>query len=174
MATPPGGVAIVPLLTPSSDPDDLFPDLDLGDTRRTRRFDRVVAAFAANPGSPLPQLIPDPSAYQAALRVFDTDACTHAIILAAHQVTALDLDARTDSVLLLQDATLLDASGHTTLEGALGPIGNGGRDRVSRPKVARRSPHDPGRARAGQPGSARPRAGSEGGAGGRPAGPRQP
>ncbi|HEX4610090.1 MAG TPA: transposase DNA-binding-containing protein [Urbifossiella sp.] len=116
-----------PVFTLATAPDELFPDLDLGDARRNRRFARVVAAVAANPGASLPQLFPDPSAYHAALRVFDADACTHANILAAHQVAVLDaLEARTDPILLLHDATLLDFSGHTTLAGDLGPIGNGG------------------------------------------------
>ncbi|HEX4612036.1 MAG TPA: transposase DNA-binding-containing protein [Urbifossiella sp.] len=79
-----------PVFTLATAPDELFPDLDLGDARRNRRFARVVAAVAANPGASLPQLFPDPSAYHAALRVFDADACTHANVLAAHQVAVLD------------------------------------------------------------------------------------
>jgi hypothetical protein len=44
-------------------PEASFPDLDLGGVRRERRFRKVVAAVAANPGVSLPRLFPDPSAY---------------------------------------------------------------------------------------------------------------
>jgi hypothetical protein len=107
-------------------PEALFPDLDLGDARRDRRFRTVARAIAANPGASLPQIFPNPSAYHACLDLFDADECTHANILGAHQEAALNaLELRTEPTLLLHDTTVLDFSGHTTLEDDLGPIGNG-------------------------------------------------
>lgn len=105
----------------------LFPGLDLGDTRRDRRFADIVDALAAGTGQSLPALLPDAADYNACLRLFDSPHATHANILAAHQVAVLDqLETVTTPVLLLHDATHLDFSGHTTLEGDNGPIGNGG------------------------------------------------
>ncbi len=105
----------------------LFPDLDLADARRNRRFDRVVQAVAENPGASLPHLFPDRTDYNACLRLFDSPRCTHANILGAHQEAALDaIERHAGVVLLIHDATVLDFSGHTTLDDELGPIGNGG------------------------------------------------
>jgi hypothetical protein len=113
-------------LTLVSLPEILFPDLDLGDARRDRRFRTVVRAVAANPGASLPQIFPDPSAYHACLALFDADECTHANILGTHQEAALNFaEAHAGPVLLLHDATVLDFSGHTTLAADLGPVGNG-------------------------------------------------
>ena len=51
----------------------LFPDPDLGDARRDKRFARVVEALAQRAGRPLPEIFPDPAEYDAALRLFHTD-----------------------------------------------------------------------------------------------------
>ena len=64
--------------------DELFPDLQLGDVRRDRRFRRVVDAIARDPGASLPSIFPNPSDYHAGLDLFDAPECTHAAILAAH------------------------------------------------------------------------------------------
>jgi len=105
----------------------LFPDLDLGDARRDKRFARVVEALAQRAGRPLPEIFPDPAEYDAALRLFHTDNAPHAQLLAAHQCAVLDrLETISTPVLLLHDATVLNFSGHTTLEDDLGPVGDGG------------------------------------------------
>ena len=105
----------------------LFGDLDLGDVRRDRRFRDVVGAIAEHPGASLPQIFPDPSQYHACLRLFDGPRATHDNILSAHQEAVLNgMDRRTETLLLIHDATLLDFSGHTSLKDELGPIGNGG------------------------------------------------
>ncbi len=105
----------------------LFPDLDLGDVRRNRRFRIVAQAIADNPGASLPQLFPKPGDYNACLRLFDSPYCSHQTILGAHASAALDtMEQHQGVVLLLHDATVLDFSGHTTLEDDLGPVGNGG------------------------------------------------
>ena len=105
----------------------LFPDLDLGDARRNRRFRTVVQTIADNPGASLPQLFPKPADYDACLRLFDSPQCTHRNILDAHASATLDtIEQHQGVVLLIHDATVLDFSGHTTLEDDLGPVGNGG------------------------------------------------
>lgn len=116
----------MPPLTLAALPEALFPDLDLGDVRRDRRFRTVVGAIAANPGASLPQIFPDPSAYHACLDLFGAQQCTHDNILGTHQEAVLNaLELRTEPTLLLHDTTVLDFSGHTTLEDDLGPVGNG-------------------------------------------------
>jgi hypothetical protein len=105
----------------------LFPDLDLGDIRRQRRFADIVDVLAAAAGQSLPALFPDAADYNACLRLFDTPHATHANILAAHQTATLDhLETLVTPVLMIHDATHLDFSGHTTLRADNGPIGNGG------------------------------------------------
>lgn len=107
--------------------ESLCPGLELGDRRLDRRFQNVAQAIAANPGASLPQIFPDPSAYHACLRLFDAKRCTHDNILGTHQEAALNaMEKISTPILLLHDTTLLDFSGHTTLEDDLGPIGNGG------------------------------------------------
>ena len=41
--------------------DELFPELQPGDVRRTRQYRRVVHAIARNPGASLPCIFPNPS-----------------------------------------------------------------------------------------------------------------
>lgn len=105
----------------------LMPDLDLGHRARTTRFARVVAALAEKPGASLPQVFPDRAQYHAALNLLGHPSCSHEALLgehAAHTLTTVEAGDR--PVFFLHDTTLLDFSGHATLEGALGPIGNGG------------------------------------------------
>ena len=44
---------------------ELFPDLDLGDVRRNRRFQTVIGDILDRPGQSLPQIFPDPTQYRA-------------------------------------------------------------------------------------------------------------
>ena len=104
-----------------------FADVELGDVRRTRRLVRVADACLAGPGRSLPDTCHDPAAYQATLRLFRHPAVTHRAVLAPHQARTLDRAERhPDTVLIVHDTTELDFSGHRTLAGHLGPIGNGG------------------------------------------------
>lgn len=105
----------------------LCSDIDFGDQRLNRRFEKVVQTMADNPGASLPELFPNRSDYNACLRLFDSPRCTHQNILDTHASAALDaIEHHPGVVLLLHDTTLFDFSGHTTLEDDLGPIGNGG------------------------------------------------
>ena len=108
-------------------PRFLFPDLHLGHETRNARFRKVVRAVAENPGASLPQLFPNRNDYNACLNLFDSPSCSHRAILEAHQVAALDaMERHAGVVLLIHDGTVLDFSGHATLERELGEIGNGG------------------------------------------------
>lgn len=67
---------------------ELFPDLELGDARRGRRFRHRVAAIAHNPGASLPSVFPTPGDSHACRDRFEAPECTHAAILAAHRRAA--------------------------------------------------------------------------------------
>jgi hypothetical protein len=104
-----------------------FPDLDLGDERRDRRFAQVIDRLAVAAGDSLPVIFPDAKSYEGCLRLFHSEQASHENILGAHQAAVLDAIERIlTPVLLIHDATVLDFSGHTTLEPDIGPIGNGG------------------------------------------------
>ena len=104
-----------------------FPDLDLGDARLDRRFADVVRAALEHPADPLPDKFHDPAGYIGCLRLLHHERVTHAALLSCHQVAVLDrLEAHPGVALFLHDTTDLDYSGHATLAGALGQIGNGG------------------------------------------------
>ncbi|HVK12011.1 MAG TPA: hypothetical protein VM597_24775 [Gemmataceae bacterium] len=103
----------------------LFPDLDLGDARRERRFADLIDTPRGGHRL-VPPRLPDAADYDACLRLFDAPQATHANLLAAHQVAVLDRLEAVATPVLLHDATQLDCSGHTTLAADTGPIGNGG------------------------------------------------
>jgi hypothetical protein len=104
-----------------------FPDLDLGDARLNRRFAAVAHAALAHPADPLPDKFHDPAGYVGCLRLLHHERVTHAVLLSCHQVAVLDrLEAHPGVALFVHDTTDLDYSGHATLAGALGQIGNGG------------------------------------------------
>jgi hypothetical protein len=87
----------------------LFPDLDLGDKRRNRRFAKVVEALAVGGGHSLPTIFSVGADYDACLRLFDADEANHERILSAHQVAVLHgLETVTTPVLMIHDATTLD------------------------------------------------------------------
>jgi hypothetical protein len=113
------------------DPDGFaaqaFPDLDLRDARLNRRFARVARAALEHPADPLPDKFHDPAGYAGCLRLLHHPAVTREALLSCHQAAVLDRAERHPGVVLfVHDATDLDYSGHATLAGALGPIGNGG------------------------------------------------
>lgn len=104
-----------------------FGHLDLGDARRTRRLVWAADEILAHPAEPLPDKFLDPAGYRAVLRLANRPEVTHAAILGAHAGVALDRlrgPGGPAVVVLAEDTTELDFSGHSTL--ALGPIGNGG------------------------------------------------
>lgn len=112
---------------PNAFADLAFPDLDLGDARLNRRFARVVQAALEHPADPLPDKFHDPAGYVGCLRLLHHARVSHAALLSCHQVAVLDrLEEHDGVVLFLHDTTDLDYSGHATLAGALGQIGNGG------------------------------------------------
>lgn len=114
--------------TPDQFVERAFPDLSFGDKRLDKRFRNVAQAMLRHPEQSLPDKFLHPNDYFAALDFLHHPAVTHATLLGAHQCALLDRleDDGPAVVLFLHDTTDLDFSGHKTLAGQLGQIGNGG------------------------------------------------
>jgi hypothetical protein len=104
-----------------------FADCELGDRRRTRRLVDLADRIHQHPEGSLPPKLRDPAAYRALCRLVNQPDVTHAAVLQPHrQHTLAQMRQLTGPVLILHDFTELDYSGHETLRGLLGQIGNGG------------------------------------------------
>lgn len=104
-----------------------FAECDLGDRRRSRRLVDLADRIHQHPEGSLPHKLRHPAAYRALCRLLNQPPVTHAAVLRAHrQHTLQRMRQQTGPVLILHDFTELDYSGHETLRGLLGQIGNGG------------------------------------------------
>ena len=104
-----------------------FADCDLGDRRRTRRLVDLANRIHQHPEGSLPYKLRDPAAYRALCRLLNQPTVTHAAVLQPHRQRTFErLRQQTGPVLIVHDFTELDYSGHETLRGLLGQIGNGG------------------------------------------------
>jgi hypothetical protein len=104
-----------------------FADCQLGDQRRTNRLVDLANRLQRHPAGSLPQKLRDPAAYRAFCRLMNQPTVTHAAVLRPHRQRTLELMRRQlGPVLLIHDFTELDYSGHESLRGLLGQIGNGG------------------------------------------------
>jgi hypothetical protein len=106
-----------------------FGDLELGDSRRSKRLPSLVDEMCKHPGGTLPDKFSNPADLRAFYRIMKAKATTHASVLASHyRVTRETMMAKLKqgaTVLILHDATELDYTTLTTLEGDLGQIGTG-------------------------------------------------
>jgi hypothetical protein len=104
-----------------------FAGCHLGDQRRTRRLVDLAQRIHQHPEGSLPHKLQDQAAYRAFCRLMNQPAVTHAAVLEPHrQHTLRRMRQQAGPVLILHDFTELDYSGHRTLDGLLGQIGNGG------------------------------------------------
>lgn len=113
----------------ASDPEswvqEQFAGADLGDPRRTRRAQTLAAAFARQPGDPIPQLFERKYEIDAAYDFFDRPEATPDAIQAGHRRAVLEQAATPGATILhLEDTTDLSYSGQRPIAG-LGPIGKG-------------------------------------------------
>lgn len=106
-----------------------FGDLELGDSRRSRRLPKLLDEMSRHPGGSLPDKFSHPADLRAFYRIMKAEEVTHAAVLAAHyratraaMAEAVEQDA---TVLILHDATELDYTTKTTLHDQLGQIGEG-------------------------------------------------
>ena len=100
-----------------------FGAADLGDSRRTDRLVRTMAAIAQAPEERLPRQLGSMAGAKAAYRLFDCGAVTREAIMAPHQTQCRAEAARHPVVLMVHDDTTLDFSSHRQLSGA-GRIGD--------------------------------------------------
>lgn len=101
-----------------------FGTLKLGDTRRTQRVVELAAAMFRQPDASLPQQLGDPAALKATYRLLNTEALSHAQLLASHWEATRHTAEEAGTTLLVQDTSELDFTAHPGVTG-LGPIGNG-------------------------------------------------
>ena len=108
-----------------------FGGLELGDARRSGRLPKLVDAMCQHPGGTLPDKLSEPRDLRAFYRMMDAEGVTHQAVLATHfrvtRNTIAELAGSGTTVLILHDATELDFTSKTTLQGDLGQIGQGTR-----------------------------------------------
>jgi hypothetical protein len=101
---------------------ETFGEVELGDPRRRDRVVQVAAAMAEDPAASLPTQMGDPSALQAAHRLFINEAISFEQLQEPHWHHTRAQARRRKQVLLVQDTTDLNYSKHPKTKG-LGPIG---------------------------------------------------
>jgi Transposase DNA-binding/Transposase DDE domain/Transposase Tn5 dimerisation domain len=113
------------LLTCTRWAEQNFATVDLGDCRRKRRWIKVAAALAKNPGGTLPGAIPKWKDLKAAYRLLDNSAVTFEKVLTPHWQAVRNSCSESGEYLLIEDTTILDFSSHKSLKG-IGRVGNDG------------------------------------------------
>ncbi len=103
---------------------ETFGAVELADPRRRDRVVQVAAAMAENPAASLPTQMGDPSALQAAYRLFNNEAIHFEQVQEPHWQQTREQARQRKQVLLVQDTTDLNYSQHPKTKG-LGPIGRG-------------------------------------------------
>ena len=102
-----------------------FGKAELGDKRRTDRLVTSADLMRRRPGGSLPQKFRAPKDLRAFYRLMNCAEVTQEAVLSSHRAASLENLRQLDSpVLIVHDATELDFTTHTSLNG-LGQIGNG-------------------------------------------------
>jgi hypothetical protein len=101
-----------------------FGTVELGDQRRTQRAVDMAQAMARRPADGVAKQMGDWNGQRGAYRLLDTDGVSHSALSEPHWQRTREKASQSGSVVLMvQDITELDYSGHPATEG-LGPIGN--------------------------------------------------
>jgi hypothetical protein len=101
-----------------------FGTVALGDKRRTQRAVDMAQAMARRPADGVAKQMGDWNGQRGAYRLLDNEEVSHAALSEPHWQRTREKASQSGSVVLLvQDITELDYSGHPATEG-LGPIGN--------------------------------------------------
>lgn len=104
----------------------IFGHAQLGDRRRNARLAMTFDLMRKHPGGMLPDKLPSPADLRAFYRLCDSEAVTHAAVIAAARQHTLDrIAAYEGPVLVVHDATELDYTSLNSLAGDLGQIGSG-------------------------------------------------
>ncbi len=100
-----------------------FAGAKLGDRRLERRLLEIANAFAAQPMASIPQACGSWPAAKAAYRFFDQKSTTMDRLLEPHRTATIERMRREPVVLVVQDTTSLNYTGHPAMQG-IGPIGS--------------------------------------------------
>jgi hypothetical protein len=101
-----------------------FGTVELGDKRRTQRAVEMAQAMARRPADGVAKQMGDWNGQRGAYRLLDNEGVSHAALSEPHwQQTREKASQSGRVVLMVQDITELDYSGHPATQG-LGPIGN--------------------------------------------------
>jgi hypothetical protein len=104
----------------------IFGQTNLGDARRTARLIRTFDVMHRHPGGTLPDKLSKPADLRAFYRLCDCEKVTHAVVIAAaREHTLARINASSEPVLIIHDATELDYTSLTSLASQLGQIGRG-------------------------------------------------
>lgn len=112
------------LLPPSQWAQEEFALAELGDPRRTQRLVKMATALAQNPGGTLPQAFPEWKELKAAYRFLSQPGNRYEHLLTPHWTRTRRACQEPGEVLLIEDTTELDYTGHGATED-LGFIGDG-------------------------------------------------
>ncbi len=107
---------------------EIFGAANLGDQRRTERLVKSFDLLCTHPGGTLPEKLASPPDLRALYRLCDAEEVTHeALLEPARAHTQRQIEACTQDVLILHDATELDYTTLASLSDDLGQIGKGNR-----------------------------------------------
>lgn len=100
-----------------------FEKVDIGDKRLNERCQKVVEAIAKHPDKSIPQACGDWSRTQGAYRFFSNENVSREVLLKSPIAHTVEHCQKFPEVIVIQDTTYLNFSGHKATEG-LGPIGD--------------------------------------------------
>ncbi|MDH3674695.1 MAG: IS4 family transposase [Anaerolineae bacterium] len=124
-STEPGSaVAMAPLLNDQAWAEQQWGQTELGDQRRTNRAVRLGARMAAHPAGSIPDQMGSPAETKGAYRLLNKAVVTLTKLCQPHWQQTRQAAEEHPVVLMLQDTTEMDFTGHRQTKG-LGPIGDG-------------------------------------------------
>jgi len=100
-----------------------FGQVELGDRRRTRRAVRVAAQMACHPSASIPEQACSWSETKASYRLFSEEEVTFEALGSPNWRSTRQLAGEYERVLMIQDTSCLDFTGHPAAE-EMGPIGD--------------------------------------------------
>lgn len=100
------------VLAPDAWAEVQFGEVVLGDVRRTRRAVRVAEQMARHPAASIPEQAGHWSGTKASYRLFSEEEVTFEGLCSGHWESTRRLAGEQQRVLLVQDTSCLDFSGH--------------------------------------------------------------
>lgn len=100
-----------------------FSEVELGDRRRAVRAVRVAAQMVRHPAASIPEQAGSWSETKASYRLFNEEEVTFEALCSPHWRSMRQLAGRYERVLMIQDTSCLDFTGHPAEE-EMGPVGD--------------------------------------------------